>query len=124
MLEEIRIKQNLKKLTEKLEYLYDNILLKNNDPIVKIREMSVFVLKIEESGEFCQLKFLCHGLEYLSFERRIIDPIKEYFEKFGHDVVTIGNLANGLLNAEEIIILAKSDLTKIISEIKTNSYLF
>ena len=122
-LDEIRIKENLKKLREDLEYIQENILASKADPIDKIKNMSNYALKIEIDNDFNQIRFLSRGLEFVSFERRIVTPIKEFLMKFGHSVLFDGTLENES-KAEEMVGLAKLELIKIISEIKTNSYLF
>lgn len=125
MLKEFQLKKCLKEMIFMLESVQDSRFSKSDDPVKDLRAMSVMISKIEKTGKLNQMVFLAKNLDYLSFEKRILKPIKEYFKKFGaSSEIWHGTRYSNPEMAKIMFFEGKSELTSIIYHMKVDNYMY
>ncbi|MDD2482917.1 MAG: hypothetical protein PHE32_03065 [Candidatus Shapirobacteria bacterium] len=83
MSEQGRIKDYLKIVTEKLEFIQDSERFNSGDPIHDLVAISIEISNIKMTTNIYRVYFLTMGeIQFASFRMNVIGPIKDFFELF------------------------------------------
>lgn len=124
MLEEHYLEEGLKRIKEEIEELVDKT-FGLDDPIKALMDISVFISKIEETGELNDLITSAEDLGFISFKERVLDPIQKFCKKYGRNS-TIWNKRtySDPKKAKELFNKSRNELNNLLSTLKVNSYIY